>query len=493
MRLINKSFTIYKFFYVLFLLCLVNNPIQSQTLSKKQMQDDLLFLQGHIHQYFSLLPLLEKRTGINVDDEFNKLDDEITTTTSIEEFTQIIRQGLNMLYDGHSQIIPGFSLKNYASPDYYLSSIGNATLADTTNADYFYRLTTEYVNSKVKINMMTKFMKGEYYNILPFISNEIHIDTGEKISSINGMSMNQFVKDNFSKMYYLRWDPISKKPYSRLFPIALPLLGMDKFTLTIGGKDIELEVSKTVETLKKKHAQSNHGNVLLLENNILYIRIPEMIEEEWYINEFLATYTPDIEKIIIDVRANSGGYDGVWISLLQKIIDKSLRYKYHVGFNHNEAIENAIQSSFSELTMIRKGRKTEMYQDIVHLPDSNSVHFKGKIYILQDESSYSAATALASIAWGNDDIVSVGATSALIGGYTLPSIAFKLPNSGIVFTLAFATDLRGGTNNPYMDKVEVEIPEEDINTFADKILNYDCYSKEFLLTKDPLIKYVKEN
>ena len=44
-----------------------------------------------------------------------------------------------------------------------------------------------------------------------------------------------------------------------------------------------------------------------------------------------------------------------------------------------------------------------------------------------------------------------------------------------------------------MDKVEVEISEEDINIFADKILNYDYYSKEYLSTKDPLIRYVIEN
>ncbi len=482
-----------KYLNIIFLLCLVSNPIQSQTLTKKQMQDDLLFLQGHIHQYFSSLPLLEERTCINVDKEFKKLYGEITTTTSIEEFTQIIRQGLNMLYDGHSQIIPGYSLKNYASSEYFLSTIGNVTLSDTTNADHFYRLTTEYVNSRVKINLLTKYMNGDYYNILPFTYNEIHIDTGEKIGSINGIPMNQFIKDNYSKMYYLRWDPINNKPYTRLFPMALPLIGFDKFTLSIGGKEIELDVSKKVNTQGKMHAQSNFGKVMPLNNNILYIRIPEMIEEKWYTNEFLTTYSPNIEKIIIDVRSNPGGSDGAWISLLKKIIDKPLKYKYHVGFNHNEAIENAIQSSFSELKIIRKGRKTEVYQDVVLLPDSNSVHFNGKIYILQDESSYSAATALASIAWENDHIISVGATSALIGGYTLPSIAFKLPNSGIVFTLAFATDLRGGANNPYMDKVEVEISEEDINIFADKILNYDYFSKEYLSTKDPLIRYVIEN
>ena len=61
--------------------------------------------------------------------------------------------------------------------------------------------------------------------------------------------MNQFIKDNYSKMYYLRWDPINNKPYTRLFPMALPLIGFDKFTLSIGGKEIELDVNKKVNTL----------------------------------------------------------------------------------------------------------------------------------------------------------------------------------------------------------------------------------------------------
>lgn len=119
MKLINKRFPICKYLGLIFFVCIVNNPIQSQTLSQKQMQDDLHFLQAHIHQYFFPLGLLEQRTGVNVDNEFRKLNDEIIPATSIEDFVQIIRQGLNILNDAHSQIIPGSSLVNYVSPDYY--------------------------------------------------------------------------------------------------------------------------------------------------------------------------------------------------------------------------------------------------------------------------------------------------------------------------------------------------------------------------------------
>jgi len=492
MKSINKHLPICKYFWFVFLICLVNSPIQSQTFSQKQMQDDLSFLQEYIHQYFFPLALLEQRTGINVDNEFKKLSDEITSTTSIEDFTQIVRQGLNILNDAHSQIIPGFSLVDSVSPDYYLSSIGNVSLADTTNADYYYRLLNQ-MSGKVKINIMTKYMNGEYYNIRPFMYNGIRIDAGEKIDSINGIPMNQFVGDNSTKMYYLCWDPSSQKYYSRSFPMALPLLGIDKFTLNIGGNQITLSLDTTVETLQERHSQTNYGNMMLIDNNILYIRMPAMSDREWYISELLRMYTPNIEKIIFDVRGNSGGYDGVWIDLLRKIIDKPLEYKYHVGMNHNQDIENSILSSFSELKMIRKEDKTGMYRQTLHFPDSNSVHFNGKMYVLQDEFTYSAAAALASVALQNENMEVVGTPSAMIGGYTLPAIAFKLPNSGIVFTLAFSADLTGGEKNPYMDKVEVEILENDIDVFVDKMLNYDYYSEEYLLNKDKLIKYVREN
>jgi hypothetical protein len=489
MKTLNKLFAI-----IIGLICIVN-ATQSQTLSKEQMESDLRFLQEHVHKYFYPLSLLERRTGINVDDEYKKLHAEITQTTSIEEFTHIIRQGLNMLMDGHSQIIPKAALYGYIHPDYYLSSIGNASLSDTLNADYYYSIITDSIQPKVKTGLRARFMNGDYYNARPFISNNgIPILAGEKISAINGIPMNQFIEDNYLKMYYMYWDPISKKKFSTLFTLVFPLLNIEKYSLTIGDKDIELETGKTVEGLQREHPTSSFSrNVILIDSTILYIRMPQMYDSEWYINELLRIYTPNVEKIVIDVRDNSGGSDGVWAELLRKIIDKPLTYTYHVGINHNETIEKALLSTFSDFKMTRKGDKTEIFNETVEVPDSNSIHFKGKIYVLQNEWSYSAATALSSVAMQNENMVVVGAPSILIGGYTLPAIAFKLPNSGLAFTLAFSADISGGENNPYMDKVEVEILENDIQAYTDKILNYDCYSKDYLSTKDELIKYVKSH
>ena len=366
MKQINKLI-LYNCLINFFLYCFVNT-IQGQSLTKTQMQEDLLFLQNHVHQYFYSLPLLEQRTGIKTDAEFDKLKHEITSTTTIEEFTDIIRQSLNMLNDGHSQIIPRYSLMGFISPEYYLSSIGNVSLADTANADYFYKLTVAN-DPKVKTGIRTKFINGTYYNIRPYTVNGIPVKSGEKITKINGIPMNLFIQDNYLKMYNLFWSPSDSMYYSSLFTRALPSLNMEKFTLTIGNRDVELELDKTVEDLQKEHSQSNKREMMILDDKILYIRMPVVADAEWYINELLRIYTPTVSKIIIDVRSNPGGDDEVWNILLRKIIDKPLKYKFHVGINHNDSIEKALLGAFPELKMIRKDNTTEIYAEKVLLPD----------------------------------------------------------------------------------------------------------------------------
>ncbi len=66
---------------------------------------DICFLQSSIHEYCSFLPLLEQRTGINVDKEIEKLKLKISEEQSAGEFVHHIRQILSILYDGHTGII----------------------------------------------------------------------------------------------------------------------------------------------------------------------------------------------------------------------------------------------------------------------------------------------------------------------------------------------------------------------------------------------------
>jgi hypothetical protein len=84
----------------------------------------------------------------------------------------------------------------------------------------------------------------------------------------------------------------------------------------------------------------------------------------------------------------------------------------------------------------------------------------------------------------------MGEPAAFIAGYTFPPVIFKLPHSGLVFKLAFSTDLSGGKDNPYMDKVVVEL-RETIDDYFDKLYKYDSSGAEYLSQIDKCIQYIK--
>ena len=217
--------------------------------------------------------------------------------------------------------------------------------------------------------------------------------------------------------------------------------------------------------------------------------MPMMMNVDWYREELLKKYTPDVKKIVIDIRDNGGGDDSVWQDLLKVIINKPLTYQYKVQIPNKDTLIHCVHS-FGDIRRI--GNNVYVESDRVIEPDSNSINYDGKIYILQNKYTFSAAAALSSVAWQNPDLILVGEPTVTISGYTFPAIMFKLPKSLVVFNLAFSCDAVGGSSNPFMEKVEVQIAEDaDIKGYVDKIMNYDCYGLDYIMNKDKLIKYIK--
>lgn len=459
---------------------------KSQTLTQTQMREDINFLQSHIHQYFSPLPLLEQRTGISVNDEYDKLKKKVTGVKSVEEFVEIIRQGLNILSDGHTGLQNSQRIKWYVANS-YLSPLSNVSLTDTLHADYYFSLENDSIYSRVKCGFWPKYINGKYYIFRSFAYNGVSIKAGAEIKAVDGVAINRFIQEHRSQLYRPMWDVENKQWFDEYFIFAMPLIGKSKFSLTFDNQLIDFDSAKPLENLQPLHPQNNSPKMAILNNDILYIYMPSMMDANWYINELLRIYISNVKKIVIDIRSNSGGDDSVWARLLRKILDKPLTYTYRVGVNHKVELEKAI-SSFGKIKV--NGNTAVLTNNVTLLPDSNSVHFKGKIYVLQNRYTYSAASALSSLAMQSSNMQLVGEPSALISGYTFPAILFKLPNSGIVFSLAFSSDLTGGKGNPYMDKVNVNL-ELNINEHIDKVQNNDYHSDNYLMNKDKLIHYVR--
>ena len=462
---------------------------QPQPLTKQQMLYDLDSLESAVYHYHYNLPLLEQRTGTSVKTVFNELKNLITSETSMFDFVDLVWQGLNALNDGHTGVTNKSSLKWFINNS-YLSKSGNAILSDTLYADYYQKLVPDSVYSMSKSGLRAKYIDGKYYNARSFTYEDREIEFGKEITTIDGEDIHDFVNENYTKILHLMWDTNHNRWYSDFFMLTLPYINKKQFTLNIAGEDILIDSDILLENLRKEQYQTTSTPKIYVLNDILYIYMPVMMSWQWYVQEIKRHYNSNIKKIVFDLRGNSGGDDSVWASILKHLIATPFFYQYNVGANYNKTLQESI-FRFGEVDI--DGYTMTVSNKRIIEPDSSSVNFTGKFYILQDKYTYSAAAAFVSAALQNTDkIVVVGERSALISGYTFPPLIFSLPNSRIAFRLGFSADLTGGKSNPYMDIVNIEVVENPAGYF-DKLYKYDCHSKEYLDEVDSLISYIKND
>jgi carboxyl-terminal processing protease len=122
---------------------------------------------------------------------------------------------------------------------------------------------------------------------------------GDVVQSIDGVSVQDFFQQ---KSRYLAASNLAEQQ-KRLFYSAF--LFPDTFTLALeNGKQIEIRRS----TQKLQEAPSNTQEGRILENNIVYLRIPsfEKLEDENKAVQFVKEHA-DAKSFIVDVRGNGGG------------------------------------------------------------------------------------------------------------------------------------------------------------------------------------------
>lgn len=451
----------------------------AQEMSKVEMVDDFNQLISIINNYYRAKPLVEQRTHTNISKELYLLKEECNTIHTKEEFAHQIYKALNVLNDKHSSIVNASMLKNNLSNSPGLAAFGNISLADTSNANYYYGLVNGMM-PKMRTGIRSKYINGHYYTARSFTFNKMFFGLGEEITEINHIPISEYVEQNKYELFDLAWDEKNSKWYSEFFWINKKIIDDKDFVLTIGNKDIALNSDVTVD-IKQKAQQFSFSPLVTAFDNILYIRMPEMNNGQWYTEQIVSNYRPDVTKIIIDIRGNRGGGDDAWIQVLSSIISQPTSIETNISMNSSEAIK--------KLLPLLNLSKPQILSNFTISPTECSLNFGGDIYIIQDADTYSAASSLASIAFQYKNIISVGYPLSHIGGRGLAPLIFRLNNSGIIFRMSFTVDLSGKEANLYMNKVEIEM-QQDIPSFLDMITN-NQYDIEYFKNKDLLIKYIR--
>ena len=233
-----------------------------------------------------------------------------------------------------------------------------------------------------------------------------------------------------------------------------------------------------------------------LQDNIAYIKIPEMVEKDEApplfkkVNSFMQSINNDSEALIIDVRANTGGTRDLLYEFAKYLIHPDSIYVINatkqrgplpLPEDYRKSLHNRFLFPLSELDKGEREKATEFlktFQPIYELDEKKyseyyfgllngkklakpAFYYNKPVYILANEKTFSAASVFVSAFKGIPNIRIVGVTT---DGSSGNSEWVDLPHSklfGKISTMvSFQKD--GNILDGYGTKPDIKI-ERDIN------------------------------
>lgn len=216
------------------------------------------------------------------------------------------------------------------------------------------------------------------------------------------------------------------------------------------------------EKINNNKTISNEALILkdVVEDKVGYIFLPQMmprnkqlelddIEED--IKE-ISDYIKTLENhkaIIIDIRGNSGGSDQYWIEVISRIIHDEYNMGGYILFRDSKIMNDYIKVRNIEISSIEdlpkeivKSGPPEITKEFKYFIESkrpvnskDSINFKGKIFLLVDNSVYSSSESFSIFCKENGIATLIGETTSGDGGGYDP-VLFKLKNSGLIVRMA---------------------------------------------------------
>lgn len=237
------------------------------------------------------------------------------------------------------------------------------------------------------------------------------------------------------------------------------------------------------------------------KDSILFVYLDKMSEDASFYDKIkLEGRNKFIKKVIIDVRDNRGGNDLVWHNTLRAIIKDTLPYPAQIAFNDNKLMRDKL-INYGEITRFEiiqylDNRRYGIISDttMTLAPDSNSLKYGGKIYILTNRGTYSSAHSLVSYADYLDNLVSVGESKGQIVGFGIMAQLFQLKYSKFTFRLSTTMDV---THCKKPLDIYHDFPEIEVIPSIEEVLlypksGYDIKSEEYLYQYDSMFKKVLE-
>jgi hypothetical protein len=529
-----KTNLICKLYILFYLIYFINAVCKGQEneiipLSQTQMYEDFDQFVRILEDANPQLPIRKAMTNIDQLEAIKLLRSSIPTTNNYYNFISLLNVGLGYLYDIHAVMATQFyeqlddtteiDSKIISKIAYGYSQWGNEIYDSMLYQEKrWFPCNPSYIDGDY-------YLHGNYYLITKKYPYDTIILKDAKILLYNNRSYHDYVIMSLAKFAKgsIRWDYQRKQYYSKLSSFStdnqLIVENSDGKTDSIDLNAYNFVVYHLSDlNLRESGLRGDADFVFIHPNqirkkvlyfpkdNLLYIYLNSMSINENELAEEVKTTgrNKEINKIVIDVRGNRGGSDMVWHQLLKAIVYDTLAYDAQMAFCNSELMNKHLGKQFTDTNNV-ECKTFSWLPDIsfsvtkfttsYFIPDSNSLKYKGKIYVLQDEDVFSAGHSLTSYCRHIEQLISVGVPTGLMSGFGLNPILFQLKHSKFSFRLEPAIDVTDAkkAEDVYQDipEILIEIPfEEQI-----KLLDYrffDMQNEKCLYTYDYLFQKILE-
>ncbi len=506
------NYQIYTIYHVAVLLILfhvhgfasVNRDSCPKKLSQQQMYEDYDYLCNIILSSYPYLELSKEIMNHSIDSALIKNRNAIPTITDIENFSLLINKVVNLLHDGHTSIVAPGTLKYYLMKyPRYCEQIGiNEEIQEMVPA--YYAMTHDSIYKKVKLGLRFKYLNGMYYNLRPFVFGHDTIATGSVLESVNGMPTVEYVASNHEVTPDCRWDEINKTYYSDYFYLSPAFVNSKRIQFQFSGNHknkipVDVKPVDTLPILIKENQENTPFKVEYLSKlNALYIRMGKMEKNE--VGRLIKETLPEETScIILDVRGNRGGNDQIWKELISLLTGDTITFRKQIYAKESSFNEQYLRSQIQNiavdtLPLFPGKRFFRIYDDCDRIvPAPESIKFKGKIFILGDENTFSSGQSLMAMAKSDENIISIGVSTGRICGFGITPPILVLPNSKIVVSMPCTLDYSNvrELKDLLHDRPEYEI-EQSVAAYTARLFKNNQSGEDFYNEGDPYFGLIEK-
>jgi hypothetical protein len=488
----------------------LQNPFDK--LTKKQMYHDFDQLIQIIQDGNPQLLVRLKVTGLDQMEKMRAMRCQIDTITDNDSFNDLLNHTLEWVMDGHScetfDVYPEF--ENLKSIDTAAISARKTYYKSSSYRDKQLRLFPTFWDGAFFYNE-NYYIRGNH-QLFGRKKDTLNI-TLMKIISVADEEISSFVKNQLLQKCY--FDLKNKRfYYGDKWGIYIP--DNAKIKAEQNGKEMEFYfnlypgqmIVQTVPVVlfgvpikEPLNLRPKYDVSYFPEDRILYISLTTMTEDndQFYMQIKEVGKSNVIDKVIIDVRDNPGGSDYVWMKMISAIVKDTIHYSTKLAFCDSKIMRkknNHMKDilTYEKIPFLDNRSYGILNSEMLIIPDTNSIQYDKKIYVLSNRNTFSAGFSLVRFANEVEQVVSVGSPTGQMVGFGLMPELFQLKNSKFSFRLACVMDIYNATKpeDIYQDHTEIEITP----TFEEEVLYprsvYDMKSKPFLYQYDTGFKKVLE-